>query len=79
MARSLAPHPRYLLMDEPVVNLDLNLKESILVYILEFVNMTNTNLIYVTHDSSEASCVSKRVLCMKNNRITSPQAASQEN
>ena len=70
IARSLAPCPGCLLMDEPLVHLNRELKEEVLSLILDSVSETHAGLIYVTHDAGEAGRVSDRVLEMKAGRIS---------
>jgi iron(III) transport system ATP-binding protein len=54
LARTLAPKPKILLMDEPLTNLDPDLKTNLLNLVLEIVAQENITMIYVTHDSQEA-------------------------
>jgi len=65
LARTLAPRPRCLLLDEPLTNVDPDLKRKLLSLIQEEVRQTEACLIYVTHDSSEAGQISGRVLLLK--------------
>jgi iron(III) transport system ATP-binding protein len=54
LARTLAPKPKILLMDEPLTNLDPDLKTNLLNLVLEMVAQENITMIYVTHDRQEA-------------------------
>jgi ABC-type Fe3+/spermidine/putrescine transport system ATPase subunit len=54
LARTLAPKPKILLMDEPLTNLDPDLKTNLLNLVLEIVSKENITMIYVTHDRQEA-------------------------
>lgn len=65
LARSLANYPRYLLMDEPLTNLDEELKFRLLAYIKETVKQNQTCLVYVTHDPAEAEQICDRVLVIE--------------
>jgi iron(III) transport system ATP-binding protein len=69
LARTLAPRPRYLLMDEPLINLDIELKESLLALIKEAVQKTKACLLYVTHDMAEAEQVARRIVTIRNGRL----------
>lgn len=69
IARCLAPRPKYLLMDEPLTNLDPDLKESVLSAILEAAYRTEALLVYVTHDTDEARRVSRHVLVMNSGKL----------
>lgn len=69
IARALAPRPRYLLLDEPLINLDPSLKAEMLSLIQENARETKATLIYVTHDASEAVQISRHVLVLKEGRL----------
>ena len=69
LARALAPRPKYLLMDEPLTNVDPDLKERLLALIMDSVVTTEACLLYVTHDIEEAAAVSGRILKMENGRL----------
>jgi iron(III) transport system ATP-binding protein len=62
LARALAPRPRFLLLDEPLTNLDTRLKEEMLELILAAARHTAATLLYVTHQMDEATRVARRVL-----------------
>ncbi len=67
LARSLAPKPHCLLMDEPLSNLDAELKDNLLEFIINTLKDSGTSLIYVTHDLKEGEQVSSRKLLLQNN------------
>jgi iron(III) transport system ATP-binding protein len=69
LARTLAPGPKYLLMDEPLINLDIELKDRLLSIIKEAVLTTNACLIYVTHDREEAEQVAQKILIIRNGHL----------
>jgi molybdate transport system ATP-binding protein len=54
VARTLAPHPRVLLLDEPFGGLNLALKDAILRDLEGWLAAKRTPVIYVTHDVAEA-------------------------
>jgi ABC-type sulfate/molybdate transport systems ATPase subunit len=54
VARTLAPHPRVLLLDEPFSGLNLVLKDAILRDLEGWLTATRTPVVYVTHDVAEA-------------------------
>jgi iron(III) transport system ATP-binding protein len=64
LARALAPRPRCLLLDEPLTNLDAELKGEILPAIKALICEDGPCLVYVTHDAGEAAYLSKRVLTL---------------
>lgn len=69
LARSLAPNPRLLMLDEPLGSLDRALRERLmneLRYILKEVGVT---ALYVTHDQAEAFAIADRVVVMNAGRI----------
>ena len=54
IARSLVLKPKILLLDEPLNNLDTDLKQQILEHLLRLKKEFALTLIYVTHDEREA-------------------------
>jgi iron(III) transport system ATP-binding protein len=70
LARTLAPKPKVLLMDEPLTNVDPDLKESLLRLLKETASVEGTTLLYVTHDNKEANEIAKgNLMEMVNGRI----------
>jgi len=69
LARALAPNPRLLLLDEPLRNLDANLRDELLWEIKRLQEELGTTTIYVTHDQSEAFQLADKVFIMKNGTI----------
>ena len=69
IVRSLAPQPKILLMDEPLTNLNPELKTALLQLIKECSTENHASLMYVTHDKDEAGLISGRILVMKNGRL----------
>jgi iron(III) transport system ATP-binding protein len=68
LARALAPKPGHLLLDEPLTNLDPDLKQEMLTLIKETVTETGASLVYVTHDAGEAKHISERLIVIENGR-----------
>ncbi len=60
LARALAPHPKVLLLDEPLSALDLKLRQSM----RQELKRTGITFIFVTHDQDEALSMSDRVAVM---------------
>ncbi len=62
IARSMAPRPALLLLDEPMAHLDEELKDDALDFLTEEAETSGTTLLFVTHDASEARRISPRCL-----------------
>lgn len=69
LARALVLKPKVLLFDEPLSNLDANLRRSMREKIRELQQQFNITSLYVTHDQSEAFAVSDMVLVMNKGKI----------
>ena len=69
IARALAIAPEVLLLDEPLSNLDAELRESMRWQIRSIQKLTGITAIYVTHDQEEALSVSDRIVVMKDGAI----------
>jgi thiamine transport system ATP-binding protein len=69
LARSLAPHPRLLLLDEPLSSLDEELRGALADEVRDILLATGTTAIVVTHDRGEAAAMSSRVISMSDGRL----------
>lgn len=69
LARTLAPRPRLLMLDEPLGSLDRVLRERLLEDLRHILREDDTPAIYVTHDQEEAFAIADRVLLLKEGRI----------
>ena len=69
LARSLAPHPRLLMLDEPLGALDRNLRERLLDELPAILYRAGVTAITVTHDQEEAFALADRVVLMRDGRI----------
>jgi iron(III) transport system ATP-binding protein len=69
LARSLITRPRRLLLDEPLINMDPELRSRLLALILDIVGQEGASLLYVTHNLEEVDGLSGRVLCLQDGRI----------
>lgn len=65
LARSLAVHPDILLLDEPLSNLDAELRYATRAQLAELQDRLKTTAIYVTHDQEEAIELADRIAVMK--------------
>ena len=64
IARTLAPEPSVLFMDEPLSNLDAKLRVSMRTEIRRIQQEVGITAIYVTHDQSEAMALSDQIIIM---------------
>ena len=69
LARSLAPHPKLLMLDEPLGSLDRTLRERLTGDLRAIINSVGLTSIYVTHDQTEAFAVADRILLMDRGQI----------
>jgi iron(III) transport system ATP-binding protein len=64
LARALVSKPEVMLLDEPLSNLDANLREEMRFEIKELQKSTGVTIFYVTHDQEIALAISDRVAIM---------------
>lgn len=64
LARSLAPNPRLLMLDEPLGSLDSSLRERLALDLRAIIKRVNLTAIYVTHDQQEAFSIADRIAVM---------------
>ncbi|MBB5536305.1 putative spermidine/putrescine transport system ATP-binding protein/spermidine/putrescine transport system ATP-binding protein [Rhizobium giardinii] len=64
LARAIAPRPTVLLLDEPLSNLDLKLREAMRIELKEIHEQLGMTFVYVTHDQEEAMAMSDRIVVM---------------
>jgi putative spermidine/putrescine transport system ATP-binding protein len=69
LARALAIHPRVLLLDEPLSNLDAALRQEMAREIRLLQQHGNITTIMVTHDQSEAMAMADRLVVMHEGRV----------
>ena len=69
LARSMAPNPNFIMLDEAFSALDSDLKVSIYDEVLEIFQGKNITVILVTHDTEEAKILSTRQLNMNNGEL----------
>jgi iron(III) transport system ATP-binding protein len=68
LARALAPSPSLLLLDEPLSNLDPQLRRQVRHEILSIVRASGAAAVWVTHDHDEGLIVSDKVVVMHSGR-----------
>ena len=64
LARSLAPQPKLLLLDEPLTGLDRELHDRLAVEVRAILEIQATTAIWVTHDAEEAGMVASRTVAI---------------
>ncbi len=69
LARALAPHPKVLLLDEPLSALDYKLRKEMQIELKRLQNETGITFVFVTHDQEEALTMSDRVAVMNGGRV----------
>jgi thiamine transport system ATP-binding protein len=62
LARSLAPRPALLLLDEPLTGLDRELHDRLIAELADVLQATATTAVLVTHDRDEAATLASRVV-----------------
>jgi ABC-type Fe3+/spermidine/putrescine transport system ATPase subunit len=69
LARALVVEPRILLLDEPLSNLDANLREEMRFEIRRLHDEMRITSVYVTHDQAEAMVTSDRIAVLHDGRL----------
>jgi iron(III) transport system ATP-binding protein len=69
VARALVVEPEILLLDEPLSNLDANLREEMRFEIRRLHETFGITTLYVTHDQAEAMVISDRVAVLQQGRV----------
>lgn len=69
IARALVPAPRAVLLDEPLSNLDVGLKQELLALFRELLDERGTTALFVTHDPREAQALAPRAAVLDQGRV----------
>jgi iron(III) transport system ATP-binding protein len=69
LARCLAMDPALVLLDEPLANLDIHLRASMLESFAAFHAKTQATMLYVTHDQAEAMALADRIAVLEAGRL----------
>lgn len=69
LARTLAPEPVLVMLDEPLGALDRRLRERLVHEVGDVLRARGATALYVTHDHDEAEAVSDRVVIMRSGRV----------
>lgn len=76
LARTLAPSPRIVLLDEPLTGLDRALHDQLALDLQQLLRATATTALVVTHDRDEAAMLATRVVAFADltPRLPAPEA-----
>ncbi len=77
LARAIVSRPRLVLFDEPLSNLDRELRESLVVDIAALLRKLGMTAVYVTHDHGEAFAIADRVAILHSGHILQIDAPEQ--
>jgi len=69
LARTLAPRPRLIMLDEPLGALDRTLREQLVEELHRLLQTTGIPAIYVTHDQEEAFALADRLVMLHDGRV----------
>lgn len=69
LARTLAPRPRLVLLDEPFAAIDPQLRTELMVAFVDALRATGTAALHVTHDRDEALFLGDRVMILQAGRL----------
>lgn len=69
LARTLAPHPRLVMLDEPLGALDRNLRSRLVTETRVLLKDREATAIVVTHDSEEADAICDRLALLRDGKI----------
>ncbi|HEV2558516.1 MAG TPA: ABC transporter ATP-binding protein [Microvirga sp.] len=77
LARSIAPRPGVLLMDEPFSNLDRRMRDAIRDETVAILRETGATTVVVTHDPEEAMMIADRIVLMRSGQIVQQGTAEE--
>ncbi|BAW96252.1 ABC transporter [[Synechococcus] sp. NIES-970] len=69
LARALAPRPSLILLDEPLSNLDVQVRHHLRHEIRQIIKAAGISAIFVTHDQEEALAISDRIAVMRQGNL----------
>ncbi|MFQ5968058.1 MAG: ABC transporter ATP-binding protein [Acidimicrobiia bacterium] len=69
LARTLAPQPVMLMLDEPLGALDRALREQLATELRQLLSQVGVTALYVTHDQEEAFALGHRIMVLRRGRI----------
>ncbi len=77
LARSLVYEPQLLLLDEPLSNLDAQLRLRLRDDLRRIIKQTGVTALYVTHDQAEAVVLGDRIGVMRDGKLLQMAAADE--
>ena len=77
LARAMASEPRVMLLDEPLSDLDVAIKQRLIPKFKTALQTLGIPVVYVTHDKLEAELLGDRFLAMVNGKITDVPSAAE--
>ncbi|HLF17811.1 MAG TPA: ABC transporter ATP-binding protein [Candidatus Omnitrophota bacterium] len=69
LARTLAPKPQIILLDEPLSNIDADLRMSLAQELKSVLKQTKTTAVWVTHDQTEALDLADRIMVLNDGKV----------
>lgn len=69
LARALAPQPSLVLLDEPLSNLDVQVRLRLRQEVRDILKQTGTSAVFVTHDQEEALSICDQVAVIRSGQI----------
>ena len=69
LARAIVREPEIFLLDEPLSNLDAQIREQTRIELKKLFRSLNATVLYVTHDQIEAITMSDRIIVMRNGKV----------
>lgn len=69
IGRAIVREPKVFLLDEPLSNLDAELRVQMRIEIAKLHNSLNSTMIYVTHDQTEAMTLADKIVVLRAGRI----------
>lgn len=76
LARAIIAEPKILLFDEPLSNLDRDLRESLCREMASLLRQLGTTAVYVTHDRSEAEMLADRIVWLSAGSVSAIQTVT---
>lgn len=69
LLRAIAVEPDYLIMDEVTSGLDLISADAVLTLVENFVKLSGSSCIFITHSRKDAMRIANRIIIMREGRI----------